>query len=233
MKQTTDRRLKVAGLLVAGVAMALAPLSGCASKPRPAAVVAPPAYDTEAAVRLAAEALQAQRAGRLDESIELYRRALNANPELSGIWTNLGVALMSKQDFAGAADAFKRASELSPTDSRPLVNLGIAYLDRGWAEEALANFDQAIERDPRNVEALRGAVTAAQRVGREDEKTLEHIRQLQLIETDPKWTQELAFRRLRLESALRERDRSGRFTAPAPTSSVAPGSITSPDAAPR
>lgn len=202
----------------AAVLLAAATITGCTSQPKPqTAEVALPQYDTQTATRLAAEALQAQRAGRLDDAIELYQKAINAHPELSGIWTNLGVALMAKNDFTTAAEAFKRAADLSPTDSRPLINLGVAYLDRGWADESLNWFGRALERDPNNIDALRGAIVAAQRSGREDEKTLERIKTLQLIETDPKWNQELGFRRARLEANLRDRGKSGVSITPPAT----------------
>lgn len=217
--RTTARRtpaprittLRAAALTGLATLLLVAPvLSGCASAAKkPAAEVTLPQYDLQTATRLAAQGLQAQRAGRLDEAIELYQKAINAHPEVSGIWTNLGVALMAKDNFIPAAEAFKKAADLSPTDSRPLINLGVAYLDRGWADESLTWFGRALERDPNNIDALRGAIVAAQRAGREDEKTLARIKTLQLIETDRKWNQELGFRRARIEANLKDRGKTG------------------------
>lgn len=170
-------------------------------------VPAPVAYDTAKAVQLAEQGLSAQRDGDLDKAIALYKQSIQANPELSGVWTNMGVAMMTKQNFPAAAEAFKHALDLSPTDSRPLVNLGVAYLDRGWADQAYTYFSQALDRDPNNVAALHGAIIAAQRCGREDERTLDYIKRLQLIETDPKWKLELGYRRIRLENALKDRNK--------------------------
>jgi tetratricopeptide (TPR) repeat protein len=194
------------GIMV-GVGL-LTGLCGCETNKRDIVTVpAPPRLDTATAIKLAEQGLTAQRAGDLDKAIGLYKQSIEANPELSGVWTNLGVAMMSKQNFPAAAEAFKRALDLSPTDSRPLVNLGVAYLERGWADQAYTYFSQAIDRDPNNIDALRGAITAAQRCGREDERTLEYIKRLQLIETDPKWKQELAFRRVRVENSLKDRNK--------------------------
>lgn len=183
-------------------------LPGCQTNKKDVVTIpAPPAFDTAKAVQLAEQGLTAQRDGDLDKAIALYKQSINANPELSGVWTNMGVAMMAKQNFPAAAEAFKHALDLSPTDSRPLVNLGVAYLDRGWADQAYTYFSQALDRDPQNIDALRGAITAAQRCGREDERTLDYIKRLQLIETDPKWKQELAFRRVRLENSLKDRNK--------------------------
>ncbi|MGH7242165.1 MAG: tetratricopeptide repeat protein [Phycisphaerales bacterium] len=195
--------------------------AGCAtSKDKDSVVVPAPAQmDTAKAVALAEKGLDAQRKDDLDGAISYYKQSINANPELSGVWTNLGVAMMAKQNFPAAAEAFKHALDLSPTDSRPLVNLGVAYLDRGWADQAYTYFSQALDRDPNNIDALRGAITAAQRCGREDERTLDYIKRLQLIETDPKWKMELAYRRVHLEQALKDRNKGVPMQGNVPRSS--------------
>ncbi len=203
--------------------------AGCA-QPSKTVVVTPPQYDTAKAIKLAEQALAAQRNDDLEKAIALYKQSIEANPELSGVWTNLGVALMARQNFSGAAEAFKKAGDLSPTDSRPLINLGVAYLDRGWADEALSWFQRALERDPNNVEALRGAIMASQRLGREDEKTLEYIKRLQLVETDVRWKQELAFRRVRIEHSLRESNRG--TPVPARQANPQPNSQPNPQTSP-
>lgn len=202
--------------MFAGVALGASLLcaAGCQTNKQDVVTVpAPPSYDTAKAVQLAEQALVAQRSGDLEKAISLYKQSIQANPELSGVWTNFGVAMMAKQNFPGAAEAFKHALDLSPTDSRPLVNLGVAYLDRGWADQAYTYFSQALDRDPNNIDALRGAIMAAQRCGREDERTLDYIKRLQLIETDPKWKLELGYRRIRLENALKDRNKGIAFPA--------------------
>ncbi|MBN8596916.1 MAG: tetratricopeptide repeat protein [Planctomycetes bacterium] len=229
LKPTLVRSL--AGALLGASLLAFAP--GCnTGKKDVVTVPAPVAYDTAKAIQLAEQALKAQRDGNLDNAISLYKQSINANPELSGVWTNMGVAMMEKQNFAAAAEAFKKALDLSPTDSRPLVNLGVAYLDRGWADQAYIYFSQALDRDPNNIDALRGAITAAQRCGREDERTLDYIKRLQLIETDPKWKQELGFRRVRLENSLKDRSKGIQMPS-RPNSSVPKGAMpVEPSAAP-
>ncbi|MBL8876990.1 MAG: tetratricopeptide repeat protein [Phycisphaerae bacterium] len=229
LKPTLVRSL--AGALLGASLLAFAP--GCnTGKKDVVTVPAPVAYDTAKAIQLAEQALKAQRDGNLDNAISLYKQSINANPELSGVWTNMGVAMMEKQNFAAAAEAFKKALDLSPTDSRPLVNLGVAYLDRGWADQAYIYFSQALDRDPNNIDALRGAITAAQRCGREDERTLDYIKRLQLIETDPKWKQELGFRRVRLENSLKDRSKGIQMPS-RPNSSMPKGAMpVEPSAAP-
>ncbi|MBL8887986.1 MAG: tetratricopeptide repeat protein [Phycisphaerales bacterium] len=226
------RKPLIQSLTCAALAATLAVcLPGCQTNKKDIVTIpAPPAFDTAKAVQLAEQGLTAQRAGDLDTAISLYKQSINANPELSGVWTNMGVAMMAKQNFPAAAEAFKHALDLSPTDSRPLVNLGVAYLDRGWADQAYTYFSQALDRDPQNIDALRGAITAAQRCGREDERTLDYIKRLQLIETDPKWKQELGFRRVRLENSLKDRNKG--IQMPARNSPQFPQQQSSPGALP-
>ncbi|MBS0189061.1 MAG: tetratricopeptide repeat protein [Planctomycetes bacterium] len=209
----------------------LACVPGCATNKKDVVTVpAPQVYDTPLALKLAEQGLQAQRDNEIDKAISLYKQSIQANPELSGVWTNLGVALMAKQNFPAAAEAFKHALDLSPTDSRPLVNLGVAYLDRGWADQAYTYFCQAVDRDPQNVDALRGAITAAQRSGREDERTLDYIKRLQLLETDPKWKLELAYRRVRLENSLKDKNKGIPIPSNSRPSPTTPPPATEPPA---
>lgn len=179
-------------------------LGGCASSGPIAGAVDPQEQHRRRseAAQMAIDALQAQRKGRLDEAIQLYAQALNLSPDLPGVRTNLGVALMEKQNYLEAAEVFKAEAAISPLDPRPLVNLGVAYLNRGWAQEAIQYFDRALAREPNNLQALRGRLEAARRLGVEDEETLSLVHRALLIEEDPRWLEELRWRKVRLESVV-------------------------------
>jgi tetratricopeptide (TPR) repeat protein len=158
----------------------------------------------QVATKYASEGLEKQRAGKIDEAIELYRKSLASNDKISGVWTNLGLAMRDKQNFVDAAKAFQRAADLSPQDPRPLAYLGVLYLERNWNREALDNFEAALNRDSMNQDALRGAVQASQRLGKRDERTLEIVKKLLLVENDPKWRTEMELRKVGLEQHLAE-----------------------------
>lgn len=72
---------------------------------------------------------------------------------ISKAWLLLAERL-EETDFAGASDAYQRASELRPKDPLPLVQFGQLlekHKDLPGAEKA---YQQAIERDPKSSDAL-------------------------------------------------------------------------------
>lgn len=79
---------------------------------------------------------------------DLYRQAVELEPNNSGLYNNWGVVLRRQGDLKGAIRAYQRALELDPNLDAAYLNLGLAYLvERRW-EEALAVLTQAEERLP-------------------------------------------------------------------------------------
>ncbi len=64
--------------------------------------------------------------GRLDEAIELYRRALRVNPAFAIGYFNLGNALFARGEYLDAARAFELAVVGARSDPRPLLALAAA-----------------------------------------------------------------------------------------------------------
>jgi len=205
-----------------GLAAALTP-GGCAASSAPSAETVSPGARLERArgfvararalehdAERLAEKKPAQASARRREAIALYRRAVAEVPDLAEAWNNLGVLLMQEGQFMEAKDAFGIAADVRPGDPRPLVNTGLLYLEREWAEPALQYFSRALERDANNLDALRGATTASERLGIADEITLERIRRALLIESDPAWVEVFERQRLRVENQIKSRASAGR-----------------------
>ncbi|MEM7353628.1 MAG: tetratricopeptide repeat protein, partial [Acidobacteriota bacterium] len=72
------------------------------------------------------------------------------DPSSTQGWSNLGAARRRAGDQSGAADAFRRAYELSPQNSEALGNLAIADIDAGNWQRAVSLLEQATTADPRN-----------------------------------------------------------------------------------
>jgi Tfp pilus assembly protein PilF len=180
---------------------ALTILCGCASSPKAATQDELQAARADA-TRLSSEGLAFQREGKLDEAIASYRKAIAAFPELPGVRNNLGAALIAKREYLEASDVLKEESLRSLSDPRPLVNLGILYMDRGWAQDSHEYFKRALERDPNNIDALRGAIETARRLGREDQQTLDLVNRAILLEKDTAWHTDFQLRKIRLEQVL-------------------------------
>jgi cytochrome c-type biogenesis protein CcmH len=96
-------------------------------------------------------------AGSAGPSIEDLRAAAEASPEDAEAWAALGFALFSREDYAGAAEAYGRASAIDNEAAVLFSALGEALLyaeDAGAPDadpmppEALAAFRRAVELDP-------------------------------------------------------------------------------------
>jgi len=93
-----------------------------------------PAEDFE---RVAARAEQARGAGRSDEAVGLYRKALALRPAWAEGWFKLGTLLYDRDAYAEAADALRRAASLSPEAATVWALLGLCEFKLGRYAEAL------------------------------------------------------------------------------------------------
>ena len=88
--------------------------------------------------KLAAQAAQAREANRLDEAAALYREALALRPRWGEGWFYLGPLLYDRDDYAGAAEAFKQTTESNP-------GIGTGWVMRGLSEYKLNRYDEALQ----------------------------------------------------------------------------------------
>jgi tetratricopeptide (TPR) repeat protein len=104
-------------------------------------------------------------AGRDEEALLAYRRALELRPDSARGFARLGdlEARLGREE--GAVSAYEEAVRLDPRDGRSWLNLGFARATRGELPEAAAAFERALARDPREVRALVGRGAVRQRQG--------------------------------------------------------------------
>ncbi|MEO5588643.1 MAG: protein kinase [Gemmatimonadaceae bacterium] len=76
--------------------------------------------------------------GRPNEAIGIVQRALEQDPLSAAVYHSLGLFLHVVDDFAGAADAFRRALDLAPQRITTHARLAINALAWGRPEEALS-----------------------------------------------------------------------------------------------
>jgi tetratricopeptide (TPR) repeat protein len=89
-----------------------------------------------------AEAEKARASGDVARAIVLYREALGRDPASAEGWWQLGTTLYDADDYAGAAEAFRRASELTPQSGTPLVMLGLSEFRHGLYDDALTHLER-------------------------------------------------------------------------------------------
>jgi Flp pilus assembly protein TadD len=95
------------------------------------------------------KAVEASRAGNLDEAEGLYKEILEKLPDLSEVHYNLGYVYVRKNDLDAAEVEFKRAVELKPQRPDPYIALEAVYSTKKQTKEAAdlmvgagANFEQ-------------------------------------------------------------------------------------------
>ena len=79
--------------------------------------------------------------------------AIALDPENAQLHHTLGVALLLRDDVAGAASSFERSVELAPADPHAHCSLGQVHLMRNELDRASARFERAIELDPNAIDA--------------------------------------------------------------------------------
>ena len=92
-------------------------------------------------------------AGRLDQAVECYRLALQANPEFAKTHNNLGMSLQLQGDVMAATRHFRRAIEIDPNYGQAHLRLGHALESQGQLDEALRHCRLALQIAPDNAAA--------------------------------------------------------------------------------
>ncbi|HUB67206.1 MAG TPA: tetratricopeptide repeat protein [Candidatus Methylacidiphilales bacterium] len=91
--------------------------------------------------------------GEQDEAMDLYRKALEFNPEYAQAHNNLGLALLHKDQVDEAVAEFQKTLEINPDFTEAHDELGVVRLGQGEVEEAISEFQKALKIDPYNPKA--------------------------------------------------------------------------------
>jgi tetratricopeptide (TPR) repeat protein len=126
-----------------------------------------------------------RRAGKLDEAIEHYKKALELSPGDAKTFFELGEALEQKGNVTEAVEQYKAALNADPTSSRNeavYADLGYALARVGKLDESIESFTKALAATPGDPQAHAGLGAAMLEQGRLDE-SIEHCRMA--LEADP------------------------------------------------
>jgi predicted O-linked N-acetylglucosamine transferase (SPINDLY family) len=107
-------------------------------------------------------------AGRLDEAVASYLRALAARPDYAEAHNNLGSAQRSLGQLDAAVASFRRALAIKPEYADALTNLGNALKDQGQLDAAVTTLLRAIELKPNSAKAHRNLGSALNALGQAD-----------------------------------------------------------------
>jgi Flp pilus assembly protein TadD len=85
--------------------------------------------------------------------VAAYRKAIDANPGLAPVWSNLGNALCNARRYTEGEDACRRALELDPRFVTAWINLGRSLHAQKRSAEALDACRHAVELAPHAADA--------------------------------------------------------------------------------
>jgi tetratricopeptide (TPR) repeat protein len=114
-----------------------------------------------------------QEAGRADEAIDRYLRALDLDADYQPALNNLGTALRAAGRGGEAIDVYERALTQQPEAPGLHYNLANAMMAEGRASDAIDHFRRALAINPRLVEARSNLGLALEANGRVDEAVAE------------------------------------------------------------
>jgi tetratricopeptide (TPR) repeat protein len=102
------------------------------------------AAETQGAFTAGVTALNA---GNTDEAVKQFLLAAERRPNMSAIYMRLGSAYQAAKKYNDAADAFKKATQLTP-DATSFQSFGNMAVQAGRVDEGVAAVQKAVELDP-------------------------------------------------------------------------------------
>lgn len=94
------------------------------------------------------DALRRHMAGRIDDAVLRYKRALILRPDHADGHNNLGVALAAQGRIDDAMERYRRAISLKPDSAAAHGNLGVALAAKGRFDDAVTHYVRALALRP-------------------------------------------------------------------------------------
>lgn len=156
-------------------------------------IIAQYPQEVEAYLRLG---YQLNRAGRIEESIAVYKQGLLFDPEAGDLHNALGFSCWTPGRYDEALAAHRSYVQLAPAEPNAHDSLGLTYIEAGGYEEAIAEFERALALDPDFHFARLHLGDVYFRLGRYGEAIGQYQRFLQLAPSD--WDAGVGYNRLTL-----------------------------------
>ena len=102
------------------------------------------------------EACSKHQAGEIKNAIELYQKAVQADPNLLGAWRNLGALLRQEGKVRESRHCTEQALKLDCSDGSLWGNYGNVLRDQGLLEESCKAFQEGLQRAPGSKGLLQG-----------------------------------------------------------------------------
>lgn len=119
---------------------------------------------------------------------------------------NARLLLLANEKGSAILKAFRQAVEAEPASAAAANDLGVCLLARGELEDALATFDQALQRQPEMPEALFNRALNFEQLQLRDAASADYARLLE-IDTDQSWREEIRRRLDAVSAAISQQSR--------------------------
>ncbi len=103
--------------------------------------------------RLANSAWDLSVAGKTNEAIAMWNKAIELNPRSEKAHSNVGLLLAGAGRFEEAIPHFEKTLQINPLYPNAHSNLGVALISTGKQDAAIAEFEKAVVADPKSAEA--------------------------------------------------------------------------------
>ena len=107
-------------------------------------------------------------AGRIDDAIKAFKRAIEIKPDFDYAYNNLGAMYLAKGQLSQAIVYYEKAVELNPHYGEAYYNLGNGYRDKKQYEKAAAAYQRSLELNPRNTTTLNNVGVMYKNLGQRD-----------------------------------------------------------------
>ena len=124
------------------------------------------------------------RAGKTEEALAEYDKAIAINPHHAEALYSRGLLYQSQKQHQPAIDDFTSANGLTPQRAEPLLARAISYLAVDKVKEAVADLDEAAQADPQNAQTWTTRGLAYERLGDKDKAAGSYARAINLHPKD-------------------------------------------------
>jgi tetratricopeptide (TPR) repeat protein len=138
------------------------------------------------------QAFQAHRAGRTNEALASYRRAVSADPAYFEAQYNAALMAFQAGDLSGALSGWETALAIEPDSVNARYNLALALKQAGYAQDAANELERILVGKPDESRAHLSLGNLYAQQLNEREKARVHY--LRLLELEPRSPQAPAIR---------------------------------------
>jgi tetratricopeptide (TPR) repeat protein len=139
---------------------------------------------TQALQSFLAEAREAQSRKDFHAAAESYRKAIELEPSIPELWTNLGLMYHESGESSEAIQSFRQAIRLKPSLFVPQLFLGIEYLESKHAELAVPHLEDAARLNPHDVQVALSLGRAYSMQNHGDRAAESYLRAIELTPND-------------------------------------------------